>query len=205
MPDLHFTATQQSDIDSFLFCLFLLFFSLVETLPNMALNKPTAQSSIWPSLRPGLWMASNPVSGCRSGLDKCCSCTFIQSNPWWGVDLLAVHKVTAVTIVNRKQCCPERLLGTQILIRKSMSYNNIENPRCGTISTTRIFKCVSSDLASEQQHNYTLKSCHLHFREIVPKSHDVSLPPSVVVLSHQWREHQYSHSSVQAWKVATSL
>ncbi|XP_044038928.1 uncharacterized protein LOC122869731 [Siniperca chuatsi] len=119
----------------------------VEPLPNVALNRPTAQSSILPFSNS---KASNPVSGCRSGLFKCCSHTIMQSNPWWRVDLLAVHKVRAVTIVNRKDCCSERLLGAQILIGNSQQHDDNKNLRCGIISSemgtsVHTFQCADME------------------------------------------------------------
>uniref|UniRef100_A0A8P4KK98 C-type lectin domain-containing protein n=1 Tax=Dicentrarchus labrax TaxID=13489 RepID=A0A8P4KK98_DICLA len=113
----------------------------VEPLPNVALMKQAAQSSTEMHAR-----ASNAVSGCRSGFgDGCCTHTSMQSNPWWIVDLLAVHKVSAVLIINRQDCCSERLLGAQILIGNSPEIND-KNLRCGTISSvqnmsTHTFQC----------------------------------------------------------------
>uniref|UniRef100_A0A3B4ZQB7 Si:ch211-215k15.4 n=1 Tax=Stegastes partitus TaxID=144197 RepID=A0A3B4ZQB7_9TELE len=102
----------------------------VEPLPNVALNKPAAQSTVSSDGLP-----SHAVSGCSSGVygNLCCTHTVLQRDPWWRVDLLAVHKVSAVTIFNRVDCCAERLLGAQILIGNSLENNGMKNPRCGAI------------------------------------------------------------------------
>ncbi|KAI3376244.1 hypothetical protein L3Q82_016753, partial [Scortum barcoo] len=115
-----------------------------EALPNVALNKPTAQASTLGILT---GQPSNAVNGCKTRVVSwvCCSHTNQQDSPWWRVDLLALHKVSAVTIVNREDCCSERLTGAQILIGNSSLYS--DNPRCGTVSSTtgtfiHTFKCT---------------------------------------------------------------
>uniref|UniRef100_A0A3Q1ASQ2 Fucolectin tachylectin-4 pentraxin-1 domain-containing protein n=1 Tax=Amphiprion ocellaris TaxID=80972 RepID=A0A3Q1ASQ2_AMPOC len=92
--------------------------------------------------------ASRAVSGCSSGVYKhgCCTHTAQMRDPWWRVDLLAVHKVGAVTIFNRVDCCSERLVGVQIRIGNSLEHNGMKNPRCGVISSldgkkTFTFQC----------------------------------------------------------------
>ncbi|KAM9400688.1 uncharacterized protein ACWYII_030539, partial [Salvelinus alpinus] len=69
-----------------------------------------------------------------------------NTNPWWRVDLLDVYRVTAVTITNRGDCCPERLDGAEIRIGNSLENNGINNPRCVVIShipaeETNTFQC----------------------------------------------------------------
>uniref|UniRef100_A0A669C064 Fucolectin tachylectin-4 pentraxin-1 domain-containing protein n=1 Tax=Oreochromis niloticus TaxID=8128 RepID=A0A669C064_ORENI len=92
-----------------------------EPLPNVALNKQTVQSSTWNAVG----IPFKGVDGCRTEFwgYSCCTHTSTQQNPWWRVDLLAVYKVTAVTIINRQDCCSERLLGAQILIGDSLEQN----------------------------------------------------------------------------------
>uniref|UniRef100_A0A3Q0QVQ6 Fucolectin tachylectin-4 pentraxin-1 domain-containing protein n=1 Tax=Amphilophus citrinellus TaxID=61819 RepID=A0A3Q0QVQ6_AMPCI len=108
----------------------------VELLSNVALNRPTAQSSTWygPVFGP-----SKAVDGCVNGIfdNGYCSCTSDDLAAWWRVDLLAVHKVTAVTIINRQDCCPDRLIEAQILIGDSLVQNGNQNPRCGIIPSLR--------------------------------------------------------------------
>ncbi|XP_025760580.1 uncharacterized protein LOC100706416 [Oreochromis niloticus] len=117
----------------------------VEPLPNVALKKQTVQSSTWygPVFGP-----SKGVDGCRNGDFNigCCSCTAEELGPWWRVDLLAVYKVSAVTIINRQDCCPERILGAEIRIGDSLDQNGNQNPSCGMIKSlagtpTYTFQC----------------------------------------------------------------
>uniref|UniRef100_A0A3Q1G4H9 Uncharacterized LOC110966165 n=1 Tax=Acanthochromis polyacanthus TaxID=80966 RepID=A0A3Q1G4H9_9TELE len=104
----------------------------LEPLLNVALNKPTAQSTDSSG-----GSASRAVSGCSNGVygHGCCTHTADMRDPWWRVDLLAVHKVGAVTIFNRVDCCSERLVGAQIRIGNSLEHNGMKNPRCGVISS----------------------------------------------------------------------
>ncbi|XP_049425184.1 uncharacterized protein LOC125884330 [Epinephelus fuscoguttatus] len=84
-----------------------------------------------------VYAAPKAVSGCRGGIvDRCCSQTLEQYEPWWRVDLLAVHKVSAITIINRRDCCTDKLRGAQIRIGNTPSTYGFINPRCGTISST---------------------------------------------------------------------
>uniref|UniRef100_A0A3Q4GT30 Si:ch73-359m17.2 n=1 Tax=Neolamprologus brichardi TaxID=32507 RepID=A0A3Q4GT30_NEOBR len=89
-------------------CPFFPFNNLVEPLQNVALNRETVQSSVFEAYGP-----SKGVDGCRNGnLDSgCCTHTLEDLDPWWRVDLLAVYKVSAVTIINRQDAVIERILG----------------------------------------------------------------------------------------------
>ncbi|KAK9524941.1 hypothetical protein VZT92_017298 [Zoarces viviparus] len=104
-----------------------------EPLLNVASQKPTAQAFSLSIFGP----PSNAVSGCRSGelfWGGCCSETALLIHPWWRVDLLTVHKVTAVSILNRRSCCTEWLSGAEIRIGNSKP--GVANPRCGAMSST---------------------------------------------------------------------
>ncbi|XP_052351649.1 fucolectin-like [Oncorhynchus keta] len=66
--------------------------------------------------------------------------------PWWRLDLLdLLYRVTAVTITNRGDCCPERLDGAEIRIGNSLENNCINNPSCAVITIpaekTYTFQC----------------------------------------------------------------
>uniref|UniRef100_A0A3B4H0B1 Fucolectin tachylectin-4 pentraxin-1 domain-containing protein n=1 Tax=Pundamilia nyererei TaxID=303518 RepID=A0A3B4H0B1_9CICH len=91
----------------------------------------TVQSSVIAAYGP-----SKGVDGCRNGnLDSgCCTHTLEDLDPWWRVDLLAVYKVSAVTIINRQDAVIERILGGKILIGNSLDQNGNQNPRCDLIS-----------------------------------------------------------------------
>ncbi|CAB1345496.1 unnamed protein product [Coregonus sp. 'balchen'] len=75
--------------------------------------------------------AHNAIDGNRESNYKQGSCTHTtqETNPWWRVDVLDVYRVTAVTITNRGDCCPERLDGEKIHIGNSLENNGINNPR----------------------------------------------------------------------------
>ena len=52
----------------------------------------------------------------QSYSDMQCSHTENAANYWWQVDLETVHIVTAVYILNRQDCCSERLKDFYVLI-----------------------------------------------------------------------------------------
>ncbi|XP_069791724.1 uncharacterized protein [Narcine bancroftii] len=73
-----------------------------------------------------------------------CSHTKESDNPWWRVDLKANHLVSKVRIINRKDCCRERILGAEIHISNSLENHGNSNKLCGTIqsvSTNYTFDC----------------------------------------------------------------
>uniref|UniRef100_A0AAZ1WX81 Fucolectin tachylectin-4 pentraxin-1 domain-containing protein n=1 Tax=Oreochromis aureus TaxID=47969 RepID=A0AAZ1WX81_OREAU len=102
-------------------------------LQNVALKKPTVQSST--SSPP--FLSSKAVDGYKNGNIRGAgfSHTKEETNPWWRVDLLAVYKVNAVTIINRQDCCSERILGVEIRIGDSLDQSGNQNPRCGIIES----------------------------------------------------------------------
>ncbi|XP_074518465.1 uncharacterized protein LOC141784525 [Halichoeres trimaculatus] len=117
----------------------------VEPLANVALDGEASQSS---TVQP-YGSALNAINGDLRGIiglynvqTQCCSHTTRMANPWWRVDLLAVHKIRVVTIFNRQDCCKERLKGARILIGNSPAHQS--NPKCGEISsveTSYTFHC----------------------------------------------------------------
>lgn len=74
--------------------------------------------------------ADNAIDGRLDAeyLSGSCAHTRLQSDPWWRVDLLAVHKVESVSITNREDCCEWRLDGAEILIGNSLENNGNNNP-----------------------------------------------------------------------------
>ncbi|KAJ7999309.1 hypothetical protein DPEC_G00193050 [Dallia pectoralis] len=110
---------------------------------NLALDGVAAQSSLY-----GNRKASDAIDGHRTSHYHSGSCTHTQkdTNPWWRVDLKEVHRVSTVSLTNRKDCCPERLDGAEIRIGNSLENNGINNPRCAVVSNipageTRPFQC----------------------------------------------------------------
>ncbi|XP_074480635.1 uncharacterized protein LOC141761203 [Sebastes fasciatus] len=104
----------------------------VEPLVDVAFKKPAQQSFSFYSNG----VASNAVSGCKSGdfLEGCCSQTDLWYNPWWRVDLLAVYKVSAISITGRRDCCATMLTDAQIRIGNLRTEYDFKNPKCGVIS-----------------------------------------------------------------------
>ncbi|KAL6118387.1 uncharacterized protein ACO6RY_03196 [Pungitius sinensis] len=97
----------------------------VKPLLNVALNKPTTQ--LWSVITYG--ESSHAVSGCKSGwyAESCCSLTYYIYNPTWTLDLLAMHRISAIMILNIRDCCADWLVGAEIWI---------DNSRCGSILST---------------------------------------------------------------------
>nr|XP_034315525.1 neurogenic locus notch homolog protein 3-like [Crassostrea gigas] len=70
-----------------------------EVLPNIALGKPSAQSTTFGSLN-----AAYAVDGNRGTYifqDMCTHTSDGDTDPWWRVDLQAVYSITSVRILNR--------------------------------------------------------------------------------------------------------
>jgi hypothetical protein len=78
---------------------------------NIALNKPTTQSS---TAYGGL--SSRAVDGNTSGkwADQSVTHTGWELGPWWRVDLGGPHLVDSVTLSNRADCCSQRLANFRI-------------------------------------------------------------------------------------------
>lgn len=91
----------------------LFFLFVLETpLQNLALKKPVK----W-SLQTQYHNSSPSVNGCRNVISAdCCSAKLFRH--WWMVDLLAVYKIKAVTIINVQ----EDFKDTHIYIRNPGAY-----------------------------------------------------------------------------------
>ncbi|EDO25871.1 predicted protein, partial [Nematostella vectensis] len=79
-------------------------------------------------------LAEHAVDGDRSGrfADLSCTETKVQSNPWWRVDLQKSYVILRLFIVNRADCCGERLDNFEIRIGDSLENNGTDNPSCGS-------------------------------------------------------------------------
>ncbi|XP_038068540.1 pentraxin fusion protein-like [Patiria miniata] len=92
-------------------------------------GKPATQSSSHGS---GLYPAGKAVDGSSSTIlypDSHCSHTNNERNPWWRVDLGSQQCVTKVTILNRGDCCSERLKNA--IVRAGSRETVIGNQACG--------------------------------------------------------------------------
>ncbi|XP_026546725.1 fucolectin-4-like, partial [Notechis scutatus] len=100
---------------------------------NLALRKPTYQSSIYPNSFGG--PPDRAVDGDCHGVWTHASCTHthLEKDPWWRVDLGESYKIYAVVVKNRQDCCSHRLFGAEIHLGDSLENNGIFNHLCGII------------------------------------------------------------------------
>ncbi|OCT77285.1 hypothetical protein XELAEV_18032484mg [Xenopus laevis] len=97
---------------------------------NLArLGDATQSSTYRPEYNAGAAIDGNKVTNMMLGS---CSHTNNDNPAWWRLDLKKRYKVDKVVIVNRGDCCDERLLGAQIHIGNSANNNN---PICGSINS----------------------------------------------------------------------
>ena len=84
---------------------------------NIALFKPTAQSSTFVVNNQPL-RSSFAVDGGKNTHYSRCTHTgdSTKTNPWWRVDLGRVEPVAEVYILNRGDCCGNRLDGAEIRV-----------------------------------------------------------------------------------------
>ncbi|XP_077866770.1 uncharacterized protein LOC102809222 [Saccoglossus kowalevskii] len=100
-------------------------------LSNVAIGKTATQSSDWSSSFP----ASNAVDGNTAtnwGSGSCTS-TKKEHGAWWKVDLGAKYFVYEVIVTNRKDCCENRIVNSEI--RVGLSEDISRNTQCGDIIT----------------------------------------------------------------------
>ncbi|KAI8493475.1 hypothetical protein Bbelb_288720 [Branchiostoma belcheri] len=98
----------------------------VYAAPNLALGKPTSQSNVAHN-----GVASRATDGCRDPNwgSQCCTHTPAEANPWLQVDLGTSVRVQWVVIMNRADCCRERLSPFSVHIGNNARVD--QNPRCG--------------------------------------------------------------------------
>ena len=77
-----------------------------------------------------LGAASNAIDGNRDSIyySNSCTHTFTTTDPWWRVDLRDSYAITSITVVNRGDCCQERLDGAEIRVGNSLVNNGNDNP-----------------------------------------------------------------------------
>ncbi|XP_071801253.1 uncharacterized protein [Asterias amurensis] len=78
------------------------------------------------SLSADLAIDGNPSTTVR---DFSCTHTVQESHPWWKVDLGAYHCLGRITLVNRGDCCSERLSGA--IVRAGNETDIFNNAACG--------------------------------------------------------------------------
>ncbi|KAI3360841.1 hypothetical protein L3Q82_013064 [Scortum barcoo] len=79
------------------------------------------------------------IDGNRASLwvQRSCTHTNNDMDPWWRLDLRKSYKISTITITNRKDCCYERLSGAEIRIGNSLKDSGNANPRCTVIGSIR--------------------------------------------------------------------
>nr|XP_055075179.1 uncharacterized protein LOC129454650 isoform X1 [Misgurnus anguillicaudatus]XP_055075180.1 uncharacterized protein LOC129454650 isoform X1 [Misgurnus anguillicaudatus] len=106
----------------------------VEVYPeNIALGANAVQSSTFDQFAD----ANHAVDGNRESIytKGSCSHTAGEYNPWWRVDLKSIYSINRVTIINRGDCCEERIDGAQIRIGNSLDNNGNNNELAATIGS----------------------------------------------------------------------
>ncbi|XP_030604708.1 fucolectin-1-like [Archocentrus centrarchus] len=133
--------------------LLLLRTSSTSTYQNVALRGTATQSSSADNFRAA---ALNAIDGNRNSnfMDNSCTLTFEQSNPWWRVNLHESYIITSVTIINRGDCCHEKLNGLEIHIGNSLNHEGLGNPKVGTISEVDAGKSYTLTFADHVEGRY---------------------------------------------------
>jgi|GEM_PF-5886101 len=93
----------------------------VDNRPNVALGKPTFQTSTLEGQR----TSDIAVDGNEDWFTH----TLNGPSEYWKVDLLFPYKISSISIVNRKDCCGRRILGAtvQILSGGAVAYSHVIN------------------------------------------------------------------------------
>ncbi|KAM9309956.1 uncharacterized protein KZ484_025880 [Pholidichthys leucotaenia] len=100
---------------------------------NLALQGKASQSSQYRDVPSDAYKAIDGNRNSNFELASC-SCTMIEREPWWRLDLRKTHKVFSVKVINRDSYA-ERLNGAEIRIGDSLDNNGNNNPRCAVISS----------------------------------------------------------------------
>nr|XP_014349316.1 PREDICTED: uncharacterized protein LOC102349116 [Latimeria chalumnae] len=101
---------------------------------NVALTSEVMQSS----LNDMKGIPEHAIDGNRKSHYSSLSCLYTQKeqDPWFRIDLREMHKVSAVTITNRADCCWNNLKGAEIHIGNSLKKKGLKNPMCAKINKT---------------------------------------------------------------------
>ncbi|ROL29809.1 Fucolectin-1, partial [Anabarilius grahami] len=97
-------------------------------LENLAVDGSATQSST-----SGDWFAEKAVDRGLQQVYTGCSSTLSETNPWWRLDLRHIYRVSKVVVINRNDCCAERINGAEIHIGNSLDNNGSNNPICAVI------------------------------------------------------------------------
>ncbi|XP_053324728.1 uncharacterized protein LOC128499816 [Spea bombifrons] len=105
---------------------------------NLAFRGVSSQSSTYDKFG----AAANAIDGSSGNkyMSGHCSHTDLDIEPWWRVDLTNTYNITKVKIMNRGDCCNERIKGAEIRIGLSQEKGGTRNPRCATIESLGLGK-----------------------------------------------------------------
>lgn len=82
--------------------------------------------------------AENAVDGISDAIffHGHCTHTELQHEPWWRVDLGAEYKVSRVRVVNRGDCCSERLEGLEVWLTTYGARSHHSGSRCAALESS---------------------------------------------------------------------
>ncbi|XP_078496922.1 pentraxin fusion protein-like isoform X2 [Lissotriton helveticus] len=114
---------------------------LSTTDPNVALSGTTSQSSTYDKFG----ASANAIDGSliTNYLKNTCSHTDLDIEPWWMVDLGRVYQISFVVILNRGDCCSDRLNGTEVRVGNSDKDGGTRNHRCAKIPSLGLGETVN--------------------------------------------------------------
>jgi len=110
-----------------LYTLLILTFCTVGFSQNIALNKPTNQSSTWYGA-----VASKAVDGITTGNYANVSHTQSETIMWWKVDLGATYAINQIKVYNRTDARSERIIGVQVYAGNTNSTNPADYAAVGS-------------------------------------------------------------------------
>ncbi|KAM8966347.1 fucolectin-like [Pelodytes ibericus] len=127
--------------DTMIFCLVSLvgIFTVGQSGPSCApgpRGKNLALAGeVYPSSENILGAARRVIDGNKATDFRSGSCfeTTLERPSWWALDLMANYKINTIVVVNRGDCCEERLKGAQVRIGKTLSTTTI----CSVITDVR--------------------------------------------------------------------
>ncbi|CAH3166112.1 unnamed protein product, partial [Porites evermanni] len=113
-------------------CLRVEVFGIPRVPSNIALFKNASESSTYTQAGKS-FSASNAVDGDRDSREDKCTHTLKENPAWWRVDLGRVEPVAEVNILNRGDCCWNRLNGAEIRVGNDTTNGGANNHRCANI------------------------------------------------------------------------
>jgi len=112
---------------------------------NVALNRPTFASSVWPFSN-GPFLSSYAVDGNKDvvaeQVDTSCFATEGEANPWWAVDLGAALAVVGVLFTNRGENYGNVHLHYQV--KPEMSWQTLACSSPGIAGNSNMFEAAET-------------------------------------------------------------